>query len=205
METKDKIEFEISGEQLKNVKKFRKQHRKCVMGTFADRFEYTFVPTSLGLAASIKCSCGRSMPIGDFMDFEPEEYNNDKYGVLTEEDKANTEFEDAAKRILFLREPRHFRMAFGQAMTFEMLYSYVIGISAYADKRIKDSILFKYDLDKYHREIPNYKDCEEAKKIKKFFKHFIKSIKKEVSKYDCKDERLLEYLNDKKIYDYKEV
>ena len=61
METKDKIEFEISGEQLENVKKFRKQHRNCVMGTVADRFEYTFIPTSMGLAASIGCSCGRSM------------------------------------------------------------------------------------------------------------------------------------------------
>ena len=48
METKDKIEFEISGEQLENVKKFRKQHRNCVMGTVADRFEYTFIPTSMG-------------------------------------------------------------------------------------------------------------------------------------------------------------
>ena len=140
----------------------------------------------------------------NFMDFEPEEYNEDKYGVLTEEDKANVEFEDAAKRILFLRDPRHFRMAFCQVMTFEMLYSYVIGLSVYADKRIRDSILYKYDLDKYHREIPNYKDCEESKKIEKFFKHFIKSVKKEVGKYDCKDQMLVQYLNDKTIYNYEE-
>lgn len=205
MGTKDKIEFEISGEQLKNVKRFRKQHKKCVMGTFADRFEYTFMPTSLGLVASIKCSCGRSMPLGDFMDFESEGYDEDKYGVLTEEEKENSEFEEAAKRILFFRNPQHFRMAFRQAMTFELLYTYVIGLSAYADRRIRESILYKYNLDKYHKEILNYKDCEESKKIEKFFKYFIKSVKKEISKYDCKDEMLLQYLNDRKIYDYKEV
>lgn len=154
METKDKIEFEISGEQLKNVKRFRKQHKKCVMGTFADRFEYTFMPTSLGLVASIKCSCGRSMPLGGFIDFESEGYDEDKYGVLTEEEKENSEFEEAAKRILFFRNPQHFRMAFRQAMTFELLYTYVIGLSAYADRRIRESILYKYNLDKYHKEIP---------------------------------------------------
>lgn len=121
---------------------------------------------------------------------------------LMEEEKANTEFEEAAKRILLLRDPQHFRMAFRQDITFEMLYTYVIGLSAYADKRIRDSILYKYDLDKYHREIPNYKDCEESKKIEKFFKYFLKSVKKEVGKYDCKDQQLLLYLNDKTIYNY---
>lgn len=202
METKDKIEFEISGEQLENVKKFRKQHRNCVMGTVADRFEYTFIPTSMGLAASIGCSCGRSMPIGDFMDIEHKEYDSDKYGVLTEKEKENSEFEEAAKRILFLRNPQHFRMAFRQAITFELLYTYVIGLSVYADRRIRESILYKYDIDKYHKEILNYKDFEESKKIERFFKHFIKSVKKEVGKYDCKDQKLLQYLNDKTIYNY---
>ena len=117
-------------------------------------------------------------------------------------EKENSEFEEAAKRILFLRNPQHFRMAFRQAITFELLYTYVIGLSVYADRRIRESILYKYDIDKYHKEILNYKDFEESKKIERFFKHFIKSVKKEVGKYDCKDQKLLQYLNDKTIYNY---
>ena len=93
-------------------------------------------------------------------------------------------------------------MAFRQAITSELLYTYVIGLSVYADRRIRESILYKYDIDKYHKEIHNYKDCEESQKIERFFKHFIKSVKKEVGKYDCKDQKLLQYLNDKTIYNY---
>ena len=169
METKDKIEFEISGEQLKNVKKFRKQHKNCVMGTAEKKTK---------------------------------EHHVDE---LTEEEKRNSEFEETAKRILYLRSPQYFRIAFRQAITFDVLYAYAAGLSVNADRRIRESILHKYDLDKYHSEIYNYKDCDEPKKIEKFFKHFMKSVKKEVSKYDCKDQRLLQYLSDNTVYDYKEV
>ena len=58
METKDKITFEIEGNDLKNVKKFRKQHKNCFQGMTSEQFEYSFTPTGLGLAASVKCSCG---------------------------------------------------------------------------------------------------------------------------------------------------
>lgn len=204
MESKDKIEFEVSGQHFENVKKFRKQHKNCFMGTCAEQFEYSFVPTSLGLAASIKCSCGQSMSLGDFMDYEANEYDEEKYKVLKEQDRINAEFENAAKMILVLRNPRIFRVAFRRSMTFESLYFYVSGLIRYADERIRKAFLYKIKLDKYRSEIDVYKDCDETEKIQKFFDYFIEHIKEEVSKYDCRDEQLLKYLNDNDRYDYNE-
>lgn len=204
MEYKDKIEFEIMGQDFENVKKFRKQHSNCFKGMCAEQFEYTFVPSSLGLMASIKCSCGQSMSIGDFMDREPTDYDEDRYRVLTEQDHKNAEFEEVAKMILILRNPRMFRIAFRKPMTFELLYAYVGGLIRCADERIKKAFLYKYDVDKYHSKIPNYKGCSEAEKIEKFFEYFRKKIKYEITKYDCKDEQLIKYLNDDKKYDYNE-
>ena len=40
METKDKITFEIEGNDLKSVKKFRKQHKNCFQGVTGEQFEY---------------------------------------------------------------------------------------------------------------------------------------------------------------------
>lgn len=204
MESKDKIEFEVSGQNFKNIKKFRKQHKNCFMGMCAEQFKYTFVPSSLGLMATINCSCGQSMSIGDFMDSEPANYDEDKYRVLTEQDHKNAEFEDAAKMILILRNPRMFRIAFRKPMTFELLYAYVGGLIRYADERIGNAFLYKYDVDKYHSEIPNYEGCSEEEKIEKFFEYFRKKIKDEVAKYGCRDEQLIKYLNDDKKYDYNE-
>ncbi len=84
MEKKDSIVFEIDGKDFKNVKKFWRQHKKCIKGTACDQFEYSFVPTSLGLAGSVKCSCGQTLSVGDFLDSEPEEYDEDKFRVLTD-------------------------------------------------------------------------------------------------------------------------
>ena len=39
METKGKILFEITGNDLRNVKKFRKQHKNCFQGVTGEQFE----------------------------------------------------------------------------------------------------------------------------------------------------------------------
>ena len=80
----------------------------------------------------------------------------------------------------------------------------VCGLIRYADERIRKAFLYKIELDKYHAEIDVYKDYDETEKIEKFFDYFIEHIKEEISKYDCRDEQLLKYLNDDKKYDYNE-
>ena len=195
MEFKDKIEFEVSGKDFTNVKKFRKQHKNCNMGMTAEQFEYSFTPTSLGLMATIKCSCGRSMTIGNFMDREAADYDEEKYKVLTEQDRKNAEFEDAVRSILILRKPQMFRIAFRKPITFELLYAYMAGFIKHADERLGEAFLYKYDMDKYHNEVPNYKGCSEEVKIEKFFEYFINKIKEEISKYDCRNEQLIKELN----------
>ncbi len=107
METKDKIEFEISGNDFKNLKKFRKQHEDCLYGFTDGKFEYSFTPTGLGMIVSVKCTCGQTLSLGDYMDYESGEYNEKKNRVLTPEDKENEKFEAAAIIIISLKIPEY--------------------------------------------------------------------------------------------------
>lgn len=91
MAQKDGITFEIKGNDLKNVNKFCKQHKNCFHGAAGEQFVYSFLPTGLGLLTTVKCSCGQTLEIGDFMDYDSGGYDEEKCRVLTEEDHVRGE------------------------------------------------------------------------------------------------------------------
>lgn len=195
METKDKITFEISGNDLKNVKKFRKQHKDCFKGMACDQFDYSFTPSGLGLAITVKCSCGQELMLGNFMDFDSGEYDEVENRVLTAEDHKNKKFEDAVQRILQMKNPQLFRIGFRKDQNFDMIYMIsAYGIASVADERIGKCILWLCDRGKHGEEIDNYKDLSEEEKIEAFYKYFEDHVREEVLKYDCKNKRLLEAL-----------
>lgn len=195
METKDKIIFEIEGNDLKNVKKFRKQHKNCFQGVTGEQFEYSFIPTGMGLAASVKCSCGQTLTIGSFMDYDSGEYDEYENRVLTEEDHKNKRFEDAVLRILQMKSPRLFRIGFQKDQSFDMIYAIsAAGIAAVGDERIKNCILWLYDRGKNGKEINNYEGLNEEEKIATFYKYFEEHVREELSKYDCRNKGLLDAL-----------
>ena len=198
MENEDRIVFEISGKDYKNLKKFRNQHKKCVMGSFCDQFTYSFVPTGLGLAASVTCSCGQTLSLGNFLDKEPEEYNEDKYPVLTEADRINEKFEKAALVILQLKKPRIFRICFLKDQDFETIYAFSSGVASSSDDRIGRCMLYKMERGRMGEFIHNYEGMDEKEKIRKFYDHFASGIKEEIAKYNCRNEQLLKYLSEEK-------
>ena len=182
METKDKIEFEISGNDFKNLKKFRKQHEDCLCGFDGGQFEYSFVPTGMGTLISVKCSCGQTLELGTFMYNELQEYDEHKNRPLTEADHNNKRFEDAANRILLVEDPRLFRIAYQADQSFESVYLLACG-ACFADERIWKCIL------------NNYADYEtEKEKIDAFYSYFKDHVKAEISKYDCENTSLLRAL-----------
>ena len=193
METKDKITFEIDGIDFKNVKKFRKQHKDCACGMACEQFTYSFTPSGLGLAAGVQCSCGQHLLLSGFMDSKPEEYNEADHPVLTEEDHKNMRFEEAIKHILFMKNPRHFRIGFMLDQSFEMIYAVSVTVARYADKRIEKCLLWKVSEKKYHR-TNNYDGLNEDEKIAKFYEYFEEHVKEELKKYECRDKRLMEDL-----------
>ena len=199
METKDKITFEIEGNDLKNVKKFRKQHKNCFQGTTGEQFEYSFTPTGLGLAASVRCSCGQSLTIGSFMDYDSGEYDEFENRVLTEEDHKNKRFEDAVLRILQMKSPRLFRIGFQKDQSFDMIYAIsAYGIASVGDERIGRCILWLCDRGKNGKEIWNYEGLNEEEKIAAFYKYFEDHVRDELNKYDCRNKGLLDALEKKR-------
>lgn len=194
METKDIIEFEITGNDLKNVKKFRKQHKNCPKGMACEQFEYSFIPTGLGLVISVKCSCGQKLILGNFMDYESGEYDKYKNRVLTEEDHKKEKFEEAALLILQWKDPKIFRLGFLTDQSFELIYAFAVGVSWYVDERIKKCILWKREPDVYREDTDNYRDLDDAGKIEKFYMYFEEGIKAELKKTGCSNERLKQIL-----------
>lgn len=195
MEERDRMTFEITGEDFKNLKRFCKQHEGCRSGMSGERLKYCFIPTGLGTAISVECSCGRKLMLGDFMDSEHERYDALKNGVVTEEERRNRAFEDAAMQILQLRDPRIFRIAFRMDQTFELLYVYAVGIARFADERIRKCLLWESSVGEYGTEIFNYDGLSDGEKISAFYDHFMKYLKEELRKYDCKNELLLRKLD----------
>ncbi len=195
MEAKDKIVFEITGNDFENVKKFRNQHKDCFQGMAGEQFEYSYIPTGLGTAISVKCSCGQVIKLGDFLDYDSGEYNEDQNRVSTEEDKKNEKFEEAALRILQMKNPRLCRMAFGKDQDFDLIYMIsTYGIASLADERIGKCILWMNRRDTNGKRIENYKNLDEKEKIEAFFKFFEEHVREELLKYDCKNKKLLEIL-----------
>lgn len=197
MEIENKIVFEITGKDFENLQRFREQHKDCARGMAGDQFTYSFVPTGLGVAGTVECSCGQTLSVGDFMDREEEEYDENEHPVLTEADRKNQVFEEAALVILRMRDPRWYRMAFLQDQSFEMIYNVsVYGIAQFSDERIYDCVLWKYDRDEYGMQVGNYEDMNENEKINTFFEYFIDHVRAETEKYSCRNEELLRILND---------
>ena len=196
METKGKILFEITGDDLRNVKKFRKQHKNCFQGVTGERFEYSFMPTGMGLAASVKCSCGQQLIIGNFMDHDSGEYDEYKNRVLTESDHKNKSFEEAALRILQMKNPHLFRIAFGTNQSFDMIYAIsAYGIASVGDERIGKCILWLCEHGEGGNIIQNYEGLNEEEKIKAFYNYFEKRVMEEISQYDCRNSSLLSIVN----------
>jgi len=130
----------------------------------ADKYSYTFIPTSLGMAIEVKCSCGQTLSLGDLLVNIDRPYDEEKTRPLSRQDLINERFEEAALRIIRPKEPRISRVAFGTEQSFEMIYAYSIGVAAYADERISQAILFKVRLDKNNVWIQNYHG-DDAEKI----------------------------------------
>lgn len=102
------MQFEITGKDCEKVEKFIAQHKNCPMGSAGDHFTYTFIPTGIGMATTVTCSCGQKILLGEFSNHEPEDYDEEKYKVLTKEDIDNKEFEDLAVSILNMKNSRVF-------------------------------------------------------------------------------------------------
>lgn len=204
METKDRIVFEIEGNEFTNVKKFRKQHKKCPHGMAGEQFEYSFFPSGLGLCAIVKCSCGQTLSIGDFMDHKIGDYDEYENRVLTEEDHRNKQFEDAVYSILQLRNPRIYRIAFGQDQSFEMIYGLAYGsaitLSKAGDDRFINCLLLLREIGRDNSPVKNYDAADESEKLRMFYDHLQETIRKELDKYGCRNKLVWKEL-DKQIYE----
>ena len=196
MDEKEKgLFFEITGNDRKMLKKFEKQHKDCMMGMACDKFTYSFTPTGLGLAITVSCSCGQELQLGDFLDGHEEDYDPDKYRPLTQKDRDDRKFEDEAYEVLFLEDPRHFRMATQRDQTFDLVYQFAAGIVINGEKRTKKAFLYQYKDQMYGHRIDNYEGLSEDEKIAKFFKYFKEHVREEVARYDCKNVSLMRLLN----------
>ena len=184
------MQFEITGKDCEKVEKFIAQHKNCPMGSAGDHFTYTFIPTGIGMATTVTCSCGQKILLGDFSNHEPEDYDEEKYKVLTKEDIDNKEFEDLAVSILNMKNSRVFRMAYSCEQNFETIYEYAMGVARRENKRILNAILCKNTLSDGKE---NYVGTDEEK-IQKFFAYFEDNIRKEIQKYHCTNQRLMEEL-----------
>ena len=196
MEETDRIVFEISGNDYKNLQKFRKQHEDCDKGMAAEQFTYCFVPSGLGLLTTVTCSCGQKLELGNFMDYESGEYDEEQCRVLTEEDHRNKRFEDAAYHILMMWSPRIFRMAFNMDQTFERLYLFAIGKASEADDRFSKCIRWKYDRGPNGEAIDQYEGLDDQEKLDAFYRYFVERVQEELQKYDCRNESLLSRLRE---------
>ncbi len=196
METKDGISFEITGNDHKNLKKLRKQHKDCTMGMAFDQFSYTFIPTSLGTAITVKCSCGQELLIGDFIEQTSDEYDEEKNCVLTDEIRKNEHFEDEAMYILQMRNPRTFRMVFLLDRSFDMIYAYTLGVAnalKEQDDRLSRCLLYRFEREETGL-TDQYKGLTEEEKIEKFYNYFCEHLKAFLSEYGCNNMALLREL-----------
>ena len=67
-EENDRLTFVIEGKDLEKTKLFKKKHDACPRGIENGRFAYIFIPTTLGTAVKVKCSCGEELLCGDFLE-----------------------------------------------------------------------------------------------------------------------------------------
>ena len=189
----ENVVFSIAGKDASDLAKFKRLHKKCISGTTGDKYSYTFVPTTIGLATIVKCSCGQKILLGNFMDHGQTEVDISKIGPLTEEDVVNKAFEEDAYSILCLEDPRLCRIFTAREQSFDMIYFFAVGIARHSDERISKAILYSYSLDECHHQTDNYLGTDKEN-INLFFAHFRDGVREEIAKYDCKNDRLLNLL-----------
>ena len=191
------LHFAITGRDYIKLRKFKIQHRKCYSGMTGDQFTYSFTPSGLGEAVTVSCSCGQKLLLGNFCDYEAEDYDPLKHPVMSEQDRQNEAFEKAIYSLLIVRKPRLFRIGFLTDQTFEGIYAYACGLAQNADRRFSASVLSKTTYKKNGRQMDNYETCHtDREKIDLFYEYFIKNIEKELSSYECKNEQLLKLLKE---------
>lgn len=192
------VVFEIKGNDYEQLKRFQKQHNDCEKGFACEQFTYSFIPTGIGLATTVKCSCGQELMLGDFMDFDAGEYDEEENQVLTEEDIKNKVFEEAAYRIMLMKNPRYYQVAFADNQDFDKIYSIsAYGIASVTDERISKCIMWKNKKDENGIVIDNYKGLDEKEKINAFYDYFEARLKEELFKYNCRNQKLLNMLGEK--------
>ncbi|MBP3199136.1 MAG: hypothetical protein J6N21_19345 [Butyrivibrio sp.] len=186
-------EFSISKADVEKFKRFDIQHRKCPVGPVADKYAYTFVSTSLGVAITVKCSCGQKILLGDVWDKDIVGVIEEEHKPMTEQDLANQRFEDDALGIIRLKDPNVYRMVFNAEQSFDIIYAYAMGVAEKADERISKAILYRIGLDEYYGTKQNYPG-NDTENIQRFYTHFEQNIRDEIKKYNCKNIELLDEL-----------
>ena len=59
--------FLLEGKDFETVKAFEEAHRACKADVSGGKFVYSFIPTGLGTAVTVKCTCNKELYCGDFM------------------------------------------------------------------------------------------------------------------------------------------
>lgn len=85
--------------------------------------------------------------------------------------KNNEDFEKAARLILQLRDPRSFKIVFGEEPSFATVYAYALGIAVFSDARIKNAIKLKKQEGILGALETNYTGTD-AENIKEFYEYF---------------------------------
>ncbi len=184
--------FLIPDSQTALLEQFKKKHAKCEKGTAGEQYAYHFVPTGIGTAIRVSCSCGCELMLGDFLE------DITDYRELEPKPTDTDSFEKAAIAILSMKDEHIRRLSFRSGdFPFESIYSYAAGISHMADERIGECILWKVKQDKNGQWVDVYKGTDEEN-LSLFLSQFEKNIRKEVKKYDCRNEKLLELVMPKK-------
>ena len=124
-----------------------------------EKFVYSFIPSGLGTLGEVKCSCGQTLVLGDFMDNDSSDYDENEHSILTNEDQGNKSFEKAVLRIMQMKDPRVFRLMFLKNQTFELIYAIsAYGIAYLADERVGRCILWSYSKGERGELINNYNE-----------------------------------------------
>ncbi len=161
----------------------------------AEQFSYTFMPTGLGPAVTVRCSCGQELLLGDFLDHDSGQYDEEAHRILTEQDYKNKVFEKAVLQIMQMKSQRLFRIGFQCDRPFDLIYGIAAsGISNYSDERIGKCILPRQKVGEMGELIDNYQGLDEVCKIAAFYDYFEDHVREELQKYDCKNEALLQIM-----------
>ena len=62
---KNEVIFKICGKQYEKLTQFVEKHKKCRGCSAGEKFSFTFVPTMIGVIATVRCICGKSLDVSD--------------------------------------------------------------------------------------------------------------------------------------------